>query len=92
MPLRWPSAFGFNPKPGSLKYRFYKTISKAFSTIRDNSIYYVLSEHGFKQSAAIFQWATTNTSDIAIFAIASKLGITSIQSKYLILLIVTFLV
>lgn len=68
-----------------------KLFGKGFSIMRDTGIYTLLNMYGLKDAAYIFQWATTSTHDVVVFTIASKLGITSIQSKYLILLIIAFL-
>ncbi len=64
---------------------------KAFSLVRDNSIVYLLQQYGYVQLASLFNWATTETSDVLIFMIMSQMGVKSIEAKYLALIIVSFI-
>jgi hypothetical protein len=64
---------------------------KAFSLMRDNSIVYLLQHYGYGQLASLFNWATTETSDILIFMMMSQLGVKTIEAKYLALIIVSFI-
>lgn len=64
---------------------------KAFSLVRDNSIVYLLQQYGYVQLAGLFNWATTETSDVLIFMMMSQLGVKSIEAKYLALIIVSFI-
>jgi hypothetical protein len=64
---------------------------KGYTLIRDNSIMYVLNKYGCISLANMFNWATTETSDIVVLLVINKLGVTSIEAKYLALLIVAFI-
>jgi hypothetical protein len=52
---------------------------------------YVLNKYGCVSLANMFNWATTETSDVVVLLVISKLGVTSIEAKYLALLIVAFI-
>lgn len=69
-----------------------KTFRKGLSLARDNFIVDILNKMQWSQSAFAYNWLTTSTQDVIIFALASHIGVTTIQSKYLILLIITFII
>lgn len=68
-----------------------KVIHKGYTLIRDNSIVYLLNKYGCVSLAQMFNWATTETSDVVVLLVINKLGVTSVEAKYLALLIVAFI-
>jgi hypothetical protein len=68
-----------------------KVIHKGYTLMRDNSIVYLLDKYGCVSLANVFNWATTETSDVVVFLVMTKMGIKSIEAKYLALLIVSFI-
>lgn len=65
---------------------------KGFSIFRDNSIVYLLNKIGWFQTGNAYNWLTTETIDSVVFLMCSKIGIHSIEAKYLIILIFTFII
>lgn len=75
----------------SLRNILLKPGRKFYQLIRDNWIVTYLNSVGFTSSANFYNWVTTETSDVIILSLATKLGITSVESKYIILVICSFL-
>lgn len=68
-----------------------RPIKKLYTIIRDNTIVFYLNKFGCTTTAQAYNYLTTSTNDIIILGVCAKLGITSIQSKYIILIILSFL-
>lgn len=64
---------------------------KTLSLVRDNSIVYLLQKYGYLQLANVFNWATTETSDVVVFMVMAKMGVKSVEAKYIALIIVSFI-
>lgn len=64
---------------------------KAYTILRDNSIVSLLQHLHMPLMANGYNWLTTETLDTVVFTVTTKLGVTSISNKYLIILIITFL-
>lgn len=60
--------------------------------MRDNTIVYTLNKMGWFQSANIYNYLSTESVDTAVFMLCGKLGVHTISNKYLILLILTFII
>jgi hypothetical protein len=67
-------------------------MKKAYTLTRDNTIIYLLNHIGWAQSANVFNWITTETSDVVILLLAGKIGISSLEGKMLALLIFSFII
>lgn len=67
-------------------------MKKAYTLTRDNTIIYLLNHMGWVQSANVFNWLTTETSDVIVLLIAGKIGISSLEGKMLALLIFSFII
>lgn len=82
--FRCLSVFGSNK-------RIFKPIIKLYTIIRDNTVVYFLNKLGCPIMAKTYNYITTEATDTIILAIGSKVGITSISSKYILLIIFSFL-
>jgi hypothetical protein len=71
--------------------RIKKTIKKSYSLLRDSVIVDILNKFNFSNTAMAYNWLTTSTQDSIVLSLAGQLGISSVQSKYLILLIISFI-
>lgn len=67
-------------------------MKKAYTLTCDNTIIYLLNHIGWSQSANIFNWLTTESSDVIVLLLAGKIGISSIEGKMIALLIFSFIV
>lgn len=66
-------------------------MKKGYQLFRDNTIVTQLYKCGFPLGAKAYNWLTTETTDTVVFFIAGKIGISSISTKYIILLIIAFI-
>jgi hypothetical protein len=71
--------------------RFMRMCKKAYTTFRDNSIVSLLQHLHLPFFANSYSWLTTETLDTVVFTLTTNLGVTSINTKYIILFIITFL-
>jgi hypothetical protein len=71
--------------------RIKKTIKKSYSLLRDSVIVDILNKMNWTNTAFAYNWLTTSTQDSIVLSLAGQLGISSVQSKYLILLIISFI-
>lgn len=69
----------------------WKSIKKGIALFRDNMIITQLNKCGFPLTAKAYNWLTTETLDTAILFLAGKIGLSTISSKYIILVIIAFL-
>jgi len=68
-----------------------RTFRKMYRTFRDNSIVSLFEYLHMHSIAESYGWLTTETIDVIVFALTAKLSITSIETKYIILFVITFL-
>ena len=66
-------------------------LKKIYTTLRDNSIVSLLQHLHLPFFANSYSWLTTETLDTVVFTLTTNLGVTSINTKYIILFIITFL-
>lgn len=71
--------------------RFRKVFKTGFRLFRDNSVVQLLNYYGLNFMANSYNWLTTDSQQVLVMTLCAKMGITTIQSKYLILLIISFL-
>lgn len=64
---------------------------KIYTTLRDNSIVALLQHLHLPVFAQGYNWFTTSTSDVVIFMTLAKMGIKTIEAKYLTIIIISFL-
>jgi hypothetical protein len=69
-----------------------KVCRKGYTTIRDNAVVYLFNHLGWFQTANIYSWITTEMVDTLSLVVAGKIGATTIEGKFLILLIITFII
>ena len=72
--------------------RAYNVLKKTATIVRDNTIIYALNKIGWFNTAGVYNYLTTESLDTAVFLLCSKLGVHAISHKYLILLILTFII
>lgn len=75
---------------GSNKW-ILKPVLKLYTIIRDNTVVYYLNKLGCPILAKSYSWMTTEASDTIILAVGAKVGLSSISSKYILLLVFSFL-
>lgn len=67
-------------------------ISKAYRLARDNVIVHYLNAMQLSTMASAYNWLTTETIDVVIMSLTAKFGITGIQTKYLVIIIMAFII
>lgn len=55
-------------------------------------IIYLLNKFNYTNSADVYGWITTETIDTVVFSLCTKIGIHGLSDKYIILLILTFII